>query len=270
MYKEKNIIICKFYLKNKCKFGEKCKFRHLSVKELSNIAYKFEDLKQEILSLKADLKEKTRKLSNLEKKCCDVTNNNLHILAKPLYNSFFKEIHDTNGSVQIETKEMVNFKDSDIDDTDLLSFKNKFKPKIKILDNKNATQRKNIIKQQNDEIHKQISSIYPSKLIEMEQKLINMEQKLTKIEQKRVEDRTDVMNIIDNLRDNQHKMTKKFNKKIVFLNRTIQTSNIYNKYLCEELIKNPTTKEEMLMEIENQISDDEDSESTNGEKQGEF
>jgi hypothetical protein len=104
----------------------------------------------------------------------------------------------------------------------------------------------------------------------MEQKLINMEQKLAKIEQKRVEDRTEVMNIIDDLRDNQHKMTKKFNKKIVFLNRTIQTSNIYNKYLCEELIKNPTTKEEMLMEIENQISDDEDSESTNGEKQGEF
>jgi hypothetical protein len=136
---------------------------------------------------------------------------------------------------------MVNFKDSDIDDTDLLSFKNKFKPKIKILDYKNATQRKNIIKQQNDEIHKQISSIYPSKLIEMEQKLINMEQKLTKIEQKRVEDRTEVMNIKDNLRDNQHKMTKKFNQKIVFLNRTIQTSNIYNKYLCEELIKNPTT-----------------------------
>jgi hypothetical protein len=50
-----------------------------------------------------------------------------------------------------------------------------------------------------------------------------MEQKLTKIEQKRVKDRTEVINIIDN----QHKMTKKFNKKIVFLNRTIQTSNIY-------------------------------------------
>jgi hypothetical protein len=60
-------------------------------------------------------------------------------------------------------------------------------------------------------------------------------------------------------------MTKKFNGKIAFLNRNIKTSNIYTKYLCKEIIKNLTTKEEISMEIENQISDDEDSKSTNGE-----
>ena len=67
MHKGKNIIICKFNIRNKCKFGEKCKFRHLSVKEQSH-----------------------------------------------LYNSFFKEIYSTNGNVQIETKVMVNLKDSDM------------------------------------------------------------------------------------------------------------------------------------------------------------
>ena len=102
---------------------------------------------------------------------------------------------------------MENFKDSNIDDTDLLSFKNKFKPKIKILDCKNATQRKYLNKQQNDEIHKETSNINPSKLMEMEQKL-------TKLEQKRIEEKTEVMNIIINLKDNQHKITKKLNGKI--------------------------------------------------------
>ena len=66
---------------------------------------------------------------------------------------------------------------------------------------------------------------------------------------------------------NRRQNDKKFNGKIAFLNRIIKTNNIYTKYLCEEIIKNPTTKEEMSMEIENQISDDdgEDSKSTNGE-----
>jgi hypothetical protein len=62
---------------------------------------------------------------------------------------------------------MVNLKDSKIDDTDLFSFKNKFKLKIKILDWKqNATQRKYLNKQQNEELHKETSNINPSKLME--------------------------------------------------------------------------------------------------------
>jgi hypothetical protein len=77
---------------------------------------------------------------------------------------------------------------------------------------------------------------------------MGMQKKLTKIEQNRIEEKTELMNIIINLKDYQHKMTKKFNGKIAFLNRIIKTNNIYTKYL--------TTKEEMSMEIENQISDD--------------
>jgi hypothetical protein len=43
---------------------------------------------------------------------------------------------------------------------------------------------------------------------------MEMEQKLTKLEQKRIEEKTEVMNIIINLKDNQHKITKKLNGKI--------------------------------------------------------
>ena len=33
MYRNKKIIMCKFNLKNKCKFDEKCQFSHLNVDE---------------------------------------------------------------------------------------------------------------------------------------------------------------------------------------------------------------------------------------------
>ena len=36
------------------------------------------------------LKEKSLKLSNLNKKSCDVTTGNVNTLAKPSYNSFFE------------------------------------------------------------------------------------------------------------------------------------------------------------------------------------
>ena len=58
MHKNKKITICKFNLKNKCKFGEKCKFRHLNIDELNDILNKFEDLKEENQSLKKNLTEK--------------------------------------------------------------------------------------------------------------------------------------------------------------------------------------------------------------------
>ena len=68
MHKNKKIIICKFNLKNKCLFGEKCKFRHISINELNDILNKIEDFKQENESLKLDLKEKSREIRNLEKR----------------------------------------------------------------------------------------------------------------------------------------------------------------------------------------------------------
>jgi hypothetical protein len=93
MHTEKNIIICKFNLKIKCQFGEKCKFKHLSIKVLNEILNEFEDIKQENVLLKKNLKEIRQKLNNSDKNFCDVTitKNNVNSIDKSLYNSFFKE-----------------------------------------------------------------------------------------------------------------------------------------------------------------------------------
>ncbi len=64
-----------------CKFGEKCKFRNLSVNKINDI------LKQEKASLKLQLKGKCFKLKNLGEKYCEVTNDNVYTLLKPSYNS---------------------------------------------------------------------------------------------------------------------------------------------------------------------------------------
>jgi hypothetical protein len=55
--KKVKIIIFKFNLKNKCKFGEKCKFQHIGIKELNDILAKFEDHKQENVLVKLNLKK---------------------------------------------------------------------------------------------------------------------------------------------------------------------------------------------------------------------
>jgi hypothetical protein len=139
MHKNKKIIICKFNLKNKCLFGEKCKFQHLSMNELSDFLSKLEDLKQENDILKSELKEKRLEIRNLEKKYSDVTNDSVHVLAKPLYNSFFKKKHH-NGSAKTEisklkgTKIKFSTEDSGIDDetdtNDNVLSMNKNKPKL--------------------------------------------------------------------------------------------------------------------------------------------
>jgi hypothetical protein len=70
-------------LKNKCKYGNKCKFRHLNAHEILN---EIEDLRRE------NLKEKCLELSNLNKMHYDVTESTVHALEKSLY----KGIHVLN------------------------------------------------------------------------------------------------------------------------------------------------------------------------------
>ena len=91
MHTSKKVIICKFNLKKKCQFGEKCKYRHISVNEINEILASFVGLKQENESLKSVLKDKCRELSNIYKKRCHVTDYNVNVPTKPLYNSFFEK-----------------------------------------------------------------------------------------------------------------------------------------------------------------------------------
>ena len=112
MYKNKKIIICKFNLKKKCQFGDKCKYRHISVNELNNILASFIGLKEENESLKSVLKDKCRDLSNMYKKSYHVTDYNA-ALTKPLYNSFFENSESLN---ERERREMVQSEESGIDE----------------------------------------------------------------------------------------------------------------------------------------------------------
>ena len=80
-----------------------------------------EDLKQENESLKLDLKEKSREIRNLEKKNCDVTNDNVHALEKPLYSSLFKNnkrVNLKNKSIKKKENKLDKSEDSGIDEVD--------------------------------------------------------------------------------------------------------------------------------------------------------
>jgi cell shape-determining protein MreC len=74
--------------------AENLNFSTFSIKELNDILNKFEGLKKEYESLKSNFKENEVKLSNLDKKLCDVTDNNLNTFSKPLYIvAFLKKIN---------------------------------------------------------------------------------------------------------------------------------------------------------------------------------
>jgi hypothetical protein len=54
------------------------------------------------VSLKRNLKEKLKIISNLNKESRDVTKNNVKDLDKPLYDSFFKEISKDQSKSKIK------------------------------------------------------------------------------------------------------------------------------------------------------------------------
>jgi hypothetical protein len=169
IHTKKKIIICKFYLKNKCQFGEKCKFRHIGVSELNDILNKFEDLKQENTSLKRDLKDKNIKLSNLKNKYFDVTNDSVHALEKPLYNSFFcsKKMPKNQKEKQIgESKQWRESEESGIDDDFETRDKISGKSEIKL---ETQTHMKTKIKDtlKNDQNNKESASLLQNKQSEI-------------------------------------------------------------------------------------------------------
>jgi len=90
MHIHRKIIIFKFNLKNKCKYGDKCKFRHINVHEVNEILSELEDLRRENKSLKSNLKEKCLEINNLNIMHYDVTDSTVHALKKPLISSLLK------------------------------------------------------------------------------------------------------------------------------------------------------------------------------------
>jgi hypothetical protein len=99
--------------------AKKYKFRYIDVSELNDILTKFEDLKQENTSLKRGLKDKKIKLSNLKNKYFDVTNDSVHALEKPLYNSIFlqqKNAKKSKRKTNRKSKQWRESEESGIDD----------------------------------------------------------------------------------------------------------------------------------------------------------
>jgi len=72
---------------------------------LNVILNELEELKCENILLKSQLKAKYLKINNSGNKICDVTNDYVHTLEKPLYSSFFlKKI----SSIKLNLTESIN------------------------------------------------------------------------------------------------------------------------------------------------------------------
>ena len=98
-YTQKNkIIICKYYLKDKCKFGIKCNFLHIKKHEIEHSLEEIIKLRSENTSLKSEFNkmvQEKRKLNHHETRNCYSEVYGVYVLEKTekksSYSSFFKE-----------------------------------------------------------------------------------------------------------------------------------------------------------------------------------
>lgn len=110
MYTQKSkIIICKFYIHGKCKFGSDCNYLHIQSKELSKLFEQLVEAQKTNESLKTELKEKNQVIKELELE----RNNNyqskkdtVHTLNDRLFSSLFVQ----NENSKDETKTIDNQK----------------------------------------------------------------------------------------------------------------------------------------------------------------
>jgi len=88
----KNIKICKFNLFKKCKFGDKCKFRHINADHINQMLVDLQLLKAENDLLKKAIQQKNKTTRNLKINEIEISANEVHACDNRLYSSFFKNI----------------------------------------------------------------------------------------------------------------------------------------------------------------------------------
>jgi len=187
-YSEK-IKICKFNLFKKCKFGDKCKFKHIKIADISQMLNDLRCLKTENDLLRRMVQEKDKMTTNLKNNKSDASSNEVHACKNRLYSSFFKENELKSPAKNVKSKGTVNCNDNRLDD------------RMDCIDpNRNSSERKNDSKKRseyvdlfniNDRIDNKIEKLNAELEIKIQNLLINQ----TRVKQKlqNVEERTDTL-----------------------------------------------------------------------------
>jgi hypothetical protein len=240
----KNIKICKFYLKNKCSYGNKCKYRHIGVNELNQLLVQLEDLKMENKSLRSKLQINNQRISNLNKtkyENYDVSDDSVHALEKRLYSSLFNEI----SSSQMITETLNNEKKSDIDFFDKISDLNEDSDlDVKTSKVYKKTRRNSNWKTNKKKETEKITQTSYNDLMELEKRLEALKiARLVDVKalENKIEMKTEQKLIKEKCRKNSAELREH--------NEHTEIMNIQLKYLCEAVL----TDKSKLEKIENDI-----------------
>ena len=88
-----------FFLKNKCKNGNKCPFKLMKLNEIERLIINIIDIEIENDLLKKELNKTKQKDNNIKDKSENFLESDVHALRKPLYSSFFSNnIVDTKAN----------------------------------------------------------------------------------------------------------------------------------------------------------------------------
>ena len=195
---------------------------------MNEILNEFEDIKQENVLLKKNLKEIRQKLNNSDKNFCDVTitKNNVNSIDKPLYNSFFKESKYSSDSKtkliqKNKTKIMIKSEgitsNSENEYIDRMPTNNKSKLKINLLETDekelNLVETHNKLKQRVDTLHATQIKIQADIKIQNERTKKILDEIIDYIDINVNKTSQNTQQII-NLTKNLEKNTSKFNKQM--------------------------------------------------------
>ena len=138
-YTQQNeIIICKYYLKDKCKFGSKCNFLHIQKHEIEHTLEEVIKLRSENTSLKSEfykMVQEKRKLNHHETRNVDSEVYGVYALQKAekksSYSSLFKE-KTTEGKKSPLVESGIGSSESEDKNQDKSTNKENLPPKTKL------------------------------------------------------------------------------------------------------------------------------------------